>query len=304
MYVALVTDHSCGAAPISANFRGNNDIQFTRLRSSRERASSAWATSPRAARRAAERAAGEAADRAPPQLLHPDRRQDLQDLPRRYASPHRNLAATAPATARCGTPIATRWMRRTWISWWSPIISRAIRSTPGGASKRLRTCSTCPAIFTAIYGTERSVNYPNGHRNLVFAKRGVPILAISREERAGKANSGPVLYPFLREEQRHRHVAQPAHRHGDGLARQRSRRWSRSWRCGRARARRPSTKARRSRRRPKKTELWAGGYRPLGFVWNAWAKGYKLGVQASSDHVSTHISYTCVIWRKAPAAKR
>ena len=45
----------------------------------------------------------------------------------------------------------------------------------------------------------------------------------------------------------------------------------------------------------KRTELWAGSYRPLGFVWNAWAKGYKLGVQASSDHVSTHLSYACVI---------
>ena len=44
-----------------------------------------------------------------------------------------------------------------------------------------------------------------------------------------------------------------------------------------------------------RTELHAGGYRPLGFVWNAWAKGYKLGVQASSDHVSTHLSYACLI---------
>jgi hypothetical protein len=45
----------------------------------------------------------------------------------------------------------------------------------------------------------------------------------------------------------------------------------------------------------KRTEWWAGGYKPLGFVWNAWAKGYKLGVQASSDHASTHESYTAVI---------
>jgi len=30
-----------------------------------------------------------------------------------------------------------------------------------------------------------------------------------------------------------------------------------------------------------------------GFVWNAWAKGIKLGVRSSSDHVSTHISYAC-----------
>jgi len=31
--------------------------------------------------------------------------------------------------------------------------------------------------------------------------------------------------------------------------------------------------------------------RPEGMVINAWAKGYRLGVIASSDHVSTHISY-------------
>jgi hypothetical protein len=44
-----------------------------------------------------------------------------------------------------------------------------------------------------------------------------------------------------------------------------------------------------------RTDLWAGNYRPLGFVWNAWAKGYKLGVQASSDHVSTHTSYAMAL---------
>src|SRR5207249_2993637 len=34
---------------------------------------------------------------------------------------------------------------------------------------------------------------------------------------------------------------------------------------------------------------------PAGFLWNALAKGYKLCVQASSDHWSTHISYACLI---------
>jgi hypothetical protein len=38
-----------------------------------------------------------------------------------------------------------------------------------------------------------------------------------------------------------------------------------------------------------------GGWRPLGFVSLALAKGYRLGFQASSDHVSTHISY-CNVW--------
>ena len=37
-----------------------------------------------------------------------------------------------------------------------------------------------------------------------------------------------------------------------------------------------------------------GGYQEAGLVWNAWKKGYRLGVIASSDHYSTHISYAMV----------
>lgn len=37
-----------------------------------------------------------------------------------------------------------------------------------------------------------------------------------------------------------------------------------------------------------------GGYQPAGFWWNALAKGLKLGVQASSDHISTHCSYAMI----------
>ncbi len=36
------------------------------------------------------------------------------------------------------------------------------------------------------------------------------------------------------------------------------------------------------------------GYQPSGFFWNALKKGYKLGVQSSSDHISTHCSYTMI----------
>jgi len=37
-----------------------------------------------------------------------------------------------------------------------------------------------------------------------------------------------------------------------------------------------------------------GGFQEPGVVWNAWKKGYRLGVIASSDHYSTHISYAMV----------
>ena len=38
----------------------------------------------------------------------------------------------------------------------------------------------------------------------------------------------------------------------------------------------------------------AGGFQVPGMLWNAWSKGYKVGVIASSDHFSTHISYAMV----------
>jgi hypothetical protein len=38
-----------------------------------------------------------------------------------------------------------------------------------------------------------------------------------------------------------------------------------------------------------------GPRHPEGFVSVALAKGYRLGFQASSDHISTHVSYACVI---------
>jgi hypothetical protein len=42
-------------------------------------------------------------------------------------------------------------------------------------------------------------------------------------------------------------------------------------------------------------ETEIGGYQPAGFIWNALEKGYKLGFQSSSDHVSTHMSYAGVL---------
>jgi len=39
----------------------------------------------------------------------------------------------------------------------------------------------------------------------------------------------------------------------------------------------------------------AGGWRPLGMVWNALAMQYRMGFQSSSDHGSTHISFAVAI---------
>jgi hypothetical protein len=42
-----------------------------------------------------------------------------------------------------------------------------------------------------------------------------------------------------------------------------------------------------------------GGWRPLGFVNLALEKGYKLAFEASSDHISTHMSYCNLLAKDA-----
>jgi hypothetical protein len=149
-----------------------------------------------------------------------------------------------------------------------------------------------PGFFTALYGTERSLGYPNGHRNLVFAQRGVPIDPITAEER--KTHTAPYLYPYLRKY------------HGIAMSHTSATNMGTDWRDNNQdleplveifQGARTSAEHEGAPLAPtaERTELHAGGYRPLGFVWNAWKKGYKLGVQASSDHVSTHTSYSCII---------
>lgn len=152
-----------------------------------------------------------------------------------------------------------------------------------------------PGRFWPLFGTERSVPYPNGHRNTIFAQRGNRELPISRDEMAGKINTGPVLYPYLRKLRGVTTSHSTASDQGT------------DWRDNDAQleplveiyqglnssyeyenAPRADTSERRYYHH-------GDGWRDAGFVWNAWAKGLKLGVQASSDHIATHDSYGCLL---------
>ena len=152
-----------------------------------------------------------------------------------------------------------------------------------------------PGRFWPLFGTERSVPYPNGHRNTVFARRGVRPLPIQAGERRAAINTGDVLYPYLR---RNGGIA-ASHTSGTDQGT--------DWRDsdpevepiveiyqglhasyeypGAPRAETPD------KRYYHHGEPW----RPDGFVWEAWGKGLKLGVQASSDHVGAHDAYACVL---------
>ena len=147
--------------------------------------------------------------------------------------------------------------------------------------------------FTPLFGYERSVPYPNGHRNVVFAQRGVKVLPISQAENQGTVNTGPLLYPYLKQNRGicmlHSLATDQGSDYRDNdpevepLVEIYQGYHANYEYEGAPRAESADY-----------TVATHGPFRPKGFYWNALAKGYKLGTEASSDHVSTHASYTMI----------
>jgi len=153
--------------------------------------------------------------------------------------------------------------------------------------------------FVAMFSYERSVRYPEGHRNVVFPKRGIrPLPRLPKMADDSKPSPAPdtqMLYRYLR--QFGGVVA--SHTSGTDMGT--------DWRDNdpflepvveiyqgdRQNYEMPGA----PRSNTEKDSI--GGWRPLGFVSLALQKGYRLGFQASSDHISTHMSY-CNLWVKAP----
>ncbi len=150
-----------------------------------------------------------------------------------------------------------------------------------------------PNKFTALYAYERSLNYPNGHRNIIFAKRGVPTLPASEGEKQGSEGAAK-LYAYLKKYS------------GIAISHTSATNMGTDWRDNDP-AVEPLVEMYQGDRVSAEYEgapkaayggnmaSAPGGFKPAGYIWNAWAKGYKLGVQVASDHLSTHISYACTI---------
>jgi hypothetical protein len=139
--------------------------------------------------------------------------------------------------------------------------------------------------FTPLYSYERSLKWPNGHRNVLFSVRGKPILDIGEAEAQGQTNTGSVLFPYL---EKYGGVSSP-HTSGSGAGTDfRDRNAALEPVVEIYQGYRSNFETLAAPRAPTRQE---SARFAAGFVWSAWAKGLKLGVQASSDHVSTHISY-------------
>src|SRR5262245_20471981 len=146
-----------------------------------------------------------------------------------------------------------------------------------------------PRGFTPVFGYERSVRYPDGHRNVMFAQRGIrslPRLAGTQPNAVARGDTA-MLYRYLRQ--------------FDGICSSHTSAtdMGTDWRDNDPKLE-PVVEIYQGDRnnyeylgapRAGREGDSPGGFQPAGFVWNALAKGYRLGFQASSDHTSTHISY-------------
>jgi hypothetical protein len=145
--------------------------------------------------------------------------------------------------------------------------------------------------FVPMFSYERTVQYPEGHRNVVFVQRGVRTLPRLPKT---DANSAPtpapdtqMLYRYLRR--------------FDGIVASHTSATDQGtdWRDNDP-ILEPIVEIYQGDRqsyempgapRSNSEKHSISGYRPLGYVSLALKKGYRLGFQASSDHVSTHMSY-------------
>ena len=173
-----------------------------------------------------------------------------------------------------------------------------------------------PERFSTLYGYERNPGNPFGHRNLIYAHRDYPVVPFfmpahprfllpdspdgelltfsSMGFGSGVRNETRLLYEVAR---RTGGLAIP---HTSGTSSMGT-----DWRDNDpevdtvaeiyqgARQNYEHKNAPRGIRDGEESQA-AGGFQEPGMLWNAWGKGYKIGVIASSDHYSTHISYAMV----------
>ena len=166
---------------------------------------------------------------------------------------------------------------------------------------------TMPGLFTPMYTYERSCNYPDGHRNAVFARRGIRALGRLRGGKGKAMDDLPeaqarphtpdtqMFYAYLR----HFDGICASHTSGTDMGT--------DWRDNDPKVE-PIVEIyqgdRQNYERPdaprsNTAQYSIGGWRPLGFVSRALMMGYRLGFQSSSDHISTHMSY-CNVFVEEP----
>jgi len=161
-------------------------------------------------------------------------------------------------------------------------------------TQKLTDIFSAPGKFAGLFNYERSIEYPEGHRNVVFAKRGVrplPRLPKVDVDSTGHAPDTQNFYAYLKKYD----GVVASHTSATDMGT--------DWRDNDPDVE-PVVEIYQGMRqnyeiadapRSNNEKDSIGGWRPKGFVNIALDKGYKLGFQSSSDHISTHMSYASVL---------
>lgn len=151
-------------------------------------------------------------------------------------------------------------------------------------NRQVATMFNQPGRFATFFGYERTITFPGGHRNVISTRREMQPVPISDEEFTGNESWAERLYPALL-------------KHGDiAIAHTTAGGGGTDWRDNDPRAE-PVVEVFQALRGSYEEENSPGKARvtePAGFVWNAWKKGWRIGLLSNSDHESTHQSYACV----------
>lgn len=177
-------------------------------------------------------------------------------------------------------------------------------------SQKMTDMYHLPGAYVAIFGYERSVTQPNGHRNIFFAHREGEVVPFYMRNDAryelGKSPLGDMpgvaTQNVVRDDTKHLYEA-VRRMGGIAISHTSGTRMGTDWRDNDpeiepvveimqgARTNYEYVGAPLSAKSGDPADA-PGGYEPVGMVRNAWNKGYRLGVTVSSDHGSTHYSYT------------
>ncbi len=179
-------------------------------------------------------------------------------------------------------------------------------------SQKMTDMHYIPGSYTSIYGYERSATQPNGHRNIFFADRRGEVTPFFMKSAAnfglGRSHLGDIppvgTGSLVRDDTKHLY-AEVRRMGGIAISHTSGTRMGTDWRDNDpeiepvveimqgARTNYEYVGAPLSAKSGEAADA-PGGYFPIGMVRNAWNKGYRLGTTVSSDHGSTHYSYTMV----------
>jgi hypothetical protein len=159
-----------------------------------------------------------------------------------------------------------------------------------------------PGVFYPLLNYERTVAYPDGHRNIVWRGRGYDPVRIKPGDRQNGVAEDDMLGLW-------KELLSGGEQKAISIPHTTATQMGTDWRYNDEKAERLVEMFQGNRdsyeylgapRSATAEKIVVGGYitsgdmRPKGFVWNALEKGYKMGFIASSDHRATHISYAAV----------